>query len=134
MTKLGIGKLGSTFATARRSQRHSLALTQGAEKGLRQVSGVLLKPRRGTFGKSVRRKLKKVVFFENRKHFFRRSVCQSGARLGHKQKERGAENCKCRVMRFSAGRAKKEGEMNYFTGICAVKSLAQRSYDNRNQF
>ena len=40
-----------------------LALAQGAEKGLKQVNGALLKPRRGAFGKSVRRKLKKGVFF-----------------------------------------------------------------------
>ena len=59
MIKLGIGKLRSTVLTSRHNQRHSLALIQGAEKGLKQVNGVLLKPRRGAFGKSVRRKMKK---------------------------------------------------------------------------
>ena len=76
MIKFGIGSLRSTVLTSRRSQRHSLALAQGAEKGLKHVNGVLLKPRRGAFGTSVRRKLKKVVFFQDKKHFFRRSVCQ----------------------------------------------------------
>jgi hypothetical protein len=103
-----------------------LALAQGAKKALKRVNGVLLKPQRGAFGKSVRRKLKKVVFFGDRKHFFRRSVCQSGARIGHRQKKRGGKSWECRVISFTAGKAKKEGKMNYFTGICAVKSLAQR--------
>ena len=49
MTKLGIGKLKSTVLTSRRSQRHALALAQGAEKGPKHVNGVLLKPRRGAF-------------------------------------------------------------------------------------
>ena len=96
------------------------------KRALKHVNGVLLKPRRGAFGKSVRRKLKKVVFFMDRKHFFRRSVCQSGARIGHRQKKRRGQSWKCRVMRFTAGRAKQEGKMNSFTGICAVKSLARR--------
>ena len=91
MIKLGIGKRWSTVLTSRHNQRHSLALTQGAEKGLKQVNGVLLKPRRGAFGKSVRRKLKKVMVSEDGKHFFRRSVCQSGARLSHRQKKRGVK-------------------------------------------
>ena len=91
MTKLGIRKLTSTILTSRRSQRHSLALAQEAEKSLKRANGVLLKPRRGAFGQSVRRKSKKVVFFQDRKHFFRRSVCHSGARLGHKQKKRGVK-------------------------------------------
>ena len=103
-----------------------LALAQGAEKGIKQVNGALLKPRRGAFGKSVRRKLETVVFFGDRKHFFRRSVCQSGARIGHRQKKRWCKSWKCRVISFTAGKAKKEGKMNSFTGICAVKSLAQR--------
>ena len=91
MTKLGIGKLGSTLVTIRRNQRHSLALAQGAEKGLKQVNGVLLQPQRGAFGKSVRRKLKKIMFFKDRTHFFRRPVCQSDARLSQKQKKRGVK-------------------------------------------
>ena len=102
-----------------------LALAQGAKKALKQVNGVLLEPLRGAFGKSVRRKLKK-LFFGDRKHFSRRSVCQSGAHMGHRQKKRGGKSWKCWVMRLSAGRAKKEGKMNYFTGICAVKNLARR--------
>ena len=64
----------------------------GAKKALKRVNGVLLKPRRGAFGKSVRRKLKKkYVFFKEGKHFFRRSNCQSGARIGQKQKKRGVK-------------------------------------------
>ena len=102
-----------------------LALAQGARKALKRVNGVLLKPQRGAFGKSVRRKLKKVMFFVDRKHFFRRSVCQSGARIGHRQKKRGGKSWECRVISFTAGKAKKEGKMHSFTGICAVKSLAQ---------
>ena len=74
--KLGIGKLRSTILPNRRKQRRYQAVARGAEKALKQVNGVLLKPQRGAFGKSVRRKLKKVVFFGDRKHFFRRSVCQ----------------------------------------------------------
>ena len=102
-----------------------LALAQGAEKRLKQANGVLLKPRRRVFGKSVRRKLQKVLFFGDRKHFPRRSVCQSGARIGHRQKKRGGKSWKCRVISFTTG-TKKEGKMNSFTGICAVKSLARR--------
>ena len=60
-TKLGIGKLRSTILPSRRRQRHYLALAQGAKKALKHVSGVLLKPQRGAFGKSVRRKLKSCV-------------------------------------------------------------------------
>ena len=118
---------------SRRMRLSCLALAQGAEKALKRVNGVLLKPRRGGFGKSVRRKLQKVVFFGDRKHFFRRSVCQSGARIGHRQKKRGGKSWECRVISFTAGRAKKEGKMNYFTGICAVKSLARRVTTNETQ-
>ena len=100
MTKLEIGKLRSTMLPTRRMRLNCLVLAQGTEKGLKQVNGVLLKPRRGAFGKSVRRKLKKVLFFDDGKHFFRRSVCQSGARLSHKQKKRGSKSRKCRVIRF----------------------------------
>ena len=109
-----------------------LALAQGAKMALKSVNGVLLKPQRGAFGKSVQRKLEKVLFFEDRKHFFRRSVCQSGARMGQKQKKRGGKSWKCRVMRFSAGRAKKEGKMNPFTGICAVWSEPEKSQQTKS--
>ena len=107
MIKLGIVSLRSSVLTSRHNQRHSLALTQGTEKGLRQVSGVLLKPRRGAFEKSVRRKLKKVVFFGDRKHFPRRSVCQSGARIGHRQKKRGGKSWKCGSFVLQQERLKK---------------------------
>ena len=90
-TKLGIGKLRGTILPSRRMRLHSPALAQGAKKALKRVNGVLLKPRRGGFGKSVRRKLKKVVFFGDRNHFSRRSVCQSGARIGHRQKKGGVK-------------------------------------------
>ena len=132
-TTLGIGKLGSAILPSRRKRRHYLALAPEAKKALKQVNGVLLDPRRGAFGKSVRRKLKKVVFFGDRKHFFRRSVCQSGARIGHRQKKRGGKSWECRVIRFTAGKAKTEGKMNYFTGICAVKSLARRVTTNETR-
>ena len=69
MTKLEIGKLRSTILPSRRRRRHYLALAREAKKALKRVNGVLLKPQRGAFGKSVRRKLKKVVFFGDRKHF-----------------------------------------------------------------
>ena len=91
MTKLEIGKLRNTMLPIRRMRLNCLVLAQRAKKGLKQVNGVLLKPRRGAFEKSVRRKLKKVVFFGDRKHFPRRSVCQSGARIGHRQKKRGVK-------------------------------------------
>ena len=68
-TKLGIGKLGGTILPSRRMRLHPPALAQGAKKAFKHVNGVLLKSRRGGFGKSVRRKLKKVVFFGDRKHF-----------------------------------------------------------------
>ena len=95
MTKLEIGKLRSTMLPTHRMRLNCLVLAQGAKKGLKQVNGVLLKPRRGAFEKSVRRKLKKVVFFGDRKHFPRRSVCQSGARIGHRQKKGGCKSWKC---------------------------------------
>ena len=99
-----------------------LALAQGAKKELKRVNGVLLKPQRRAFGKSVRRKLKKVVFFGDRKHFFRRSVCQSGARLGQKQKKRGAKDRRSRVMSFTQGEARFMAKLNLNTRICAVWS------------
>ena len=95
MTWLEIGKLRSTMLPIHRMRLNCLVLARGAKKGLKQVNGVLLKPRRGAFEKSVRRKLKKVVFFRDRKHFPRRSVCQSGARIGHRQKKRGCKSWKC---------------------------------------
>ena len=63
MTKFEIGKLRSTMLPTRRMRLNCLVLAQGAKKGLKQVNGVLLKPRRGAFGKSVRRKLKKSSVF-----------------------------------------------------------------------
>ena len=89
MTELEIGKLRSKMLPIRRMRFNYLVLARGAKKTLKRVNGVFLKPRRGAFEKSIRQKLKKVVFFENRKHFPRRSVCQSGARIGHRQKKRG---------------------------------------------
>ena len=47
---------------SRRMRLNCLALAQGAKKALKRVNGVLLKPQRGAFGKSVRRKLKSGVF------------------------------------------------------------------------
>ena len=61
-TTLGIGKLRITILPSRRMRLHCLALAQGAKKALKQVNGKLLKPQRGAFGKSVRRKLKSCVF------------------------------------------------------------------------
>ena len=62
ITKLEIGKLRNTILPTHRMRLNCLVLAQGAKKGFKQVTGVLLKPRRGAFEKSVRRKLKKVVF------------------------------------------------------------------------
>ena len=103
-----------------------LALAQGAKKALKHVNGVLLKPPGGAFGKSVRRKLKKIVFFGDRKHFFRRSVCQGGARLGQKQKKRDAKDRGSRAMSFTQGEARFMAKLNLNTRNCAVKSLARR--------
>jgi len=132
MTKLGIRKLASTILTSRRSQRHSLALTQGAEKGLKQVNGVLLKPRRGAFGKSVRRKLKTVVFFHDRTHFFRRSVCQSGARLSHKQKKRGVKVGSAESFVLAQERPKKMANWIKTLGS-AQYGVSQKIYNKRKQ-
>ena len=89
MIKFEIGKLRNTIWPTHRMRLNCLVLAQGAKKGLKQVNGVLLKPRRGAFEKSVRRKFEKVVFFGDRNQFPRRSVCQSGARIGHRQKKKG---------------------------------------------
>ncbi len=51
-----------TLLTTRRMRLNCLALAQGAKKALKHVNGVLLDPRRGAFGKSVRRNLEKVMF------------------------------------------------------------------------
>ena len=107
MTKLEIGKLRSTMLPTRRMRLNCLVLAQGAKKALKRVNGVLLKPRRGAFEKSVRRKLKKVMFFGDRKHFPRRSVCQSGARIGHRQKKRGGKSWKCGSFVLQQERPKK---------------------------
>ena len=120
MAELEIARLRNPILTGRQRQCDCLALAQMAKKALKHVNGVLLQARRGAFWKSVRRKLKKVMFFDDRKHFFRRSVCQSGARLGQKQKKREWKNCKCSVISFTAGKIKKGVKMNSFTGICAV--------------
>ena len=90
MIKLAIGRLRSTVLTSRHNQRHSLPLSQGADKALKQVSGVLLKPRRGAFGNSGRRKLKKILFSHDRKHFSGGQFAKV-ARLGHRQKKRGVK-------------------------------------------
>jgi len=111
MTELGIGKLTSTILTSLRSQRHSLALTQGTEKGLKQVNGVLLKPRRGAFGTSVRRKLKKVVFPKQEALFPEVSLPEWRA-LKPQAKKEGGKSWKRRVIRVGAGKDKKEGKLN----------------------
>ena len=107
MTKLGVGKLRSTILPSRRMRLNCLALAQGAKKALKRVNGVLLKPQRGAFGKSVRRELQTVVFFKDGKHFFRRSVCQSGVRLSHKQKKRGGKVGSAGSFVLAQGRPKK---------------------------
>ena len=48
-------------------------------------------------------------------------------------KKRGGKSWECRVISFTAGKAKKDGKMNYFTGICAIKSLARRVTTNETQ-
>ena len=106
MTKLEIGKLRSTMLPTRRMRLNCLVLAQEAKKALKRVNGVLLKPRRGAFRKSVRRELKK-VFFVDRKHFFQRSVCQSGARLGQKQKKRGGKVANAASLVLQQGGPKK---------------------------
>ena len=98
-----------------------LVLAQGAKKGLKQVNGVLLKPRRGAFEKSVRRKLKKVVFFGDRKHFPRRSVCQSGARIGHRQKKRGGKSWKWGSFVLQQERPKKRANWIFLLGFAQLK-------------
>ena len=102
-----------------------LALAQGAKKTLTRVNRVLLDPRRGAFGKSVRRNLEKVMFFEDRKHFFRRSICQGGARLCQKQKKREAKDRRSRVMSFTQGEARFVAKLNLNTRNCAVKILSE---------
>ena len=106
-----------------------LVLAQGAKKGLKQVNGVLLKPRRGAFEKSVRRKLKKVVFFRDRKHFPRRSVCQSGARIGHRQKKRGGKSWKWGSFVLQQERPKKRANWIILLGF-AQYGVRQK---NRNK-
>ena len=113
MTKLEIGKLTSTILPSRRMRLNCLALAQRAKKALKRVNGVLLNPRRGAFGKSVRRKFKKVVFFGDRKHFPRRSVCQSGARIGHRQKKRGGK-VENGAPSFYSRRGQKRGQIELF--------------------
>ena len=110
-----------------RMRLHSLALAQGGKKALKQVNGVLWKPRTGAFGKSVRRKFLKSSVFRGQEALCPEvSLPKWRAHIGHRQKKRGGKSWECRVIRFTTGRAKKEGKMNYFTGICAVKSLARR--------
>ena len=111
MPKLGIGKLTSPIMTSLRSQRHSLALIQEAEKGLKQVNGVLLKPRRGAFGKSVRRKLKKYCFSRTGSAFPEVSLPEWRA-LRPQAKKEGGKSWRYSVIRLSAGKAKKEGKLN----------------------
>ena len=55
--KLGIGKLGSPVLTGRHKQSDYLARAQKAQRGAKQVNGVLSKAQRGDFCKSVQRKL-----------------------------------------------------------------------------
>ena len=54
--------LRSPILTGRHEQRDYLALAQMAKRALKQVNGVLLQPRRGTFGKSVDGNWKKYCF------------------------------------------------------------------------
>ena len=129
MTRLDIGKLRNTIWPTHRMRLNCLVLAQGAKKGLKQVNGVLLKPRRGAFEKSVRRKLKKVVFFRDRKHFPRRSVCQSGARIGHRQKKRGCKSWKCGSFVLQQERPKKRANWIILLGF-AQYGVSQK---NRNK-
>ena len=111
MARLGIGRLRNTVLTSRHNQRHSLALTQGAEKGLKQVNGVLLKPRRGAFGKSVRRKLKKWCFSKTGSTFPEVSLPEWRA-LRPQAKKEGVRSWRYSVIRLGAGKGQKEGKLN----------------------
>ena len=132
ISKLEIGKLRNTIWPTHRMRFNCLVLAQGAKKGLKQVNGVLLKPRRGAFEKSVRWKLKKVVFFRDRKHFPRRSVCQSGARIGHRQKKRGCKSWKCGSFVLQQEEAKKKANWIILLGF-AQSGISQKIYNNRRQ-
>ena len=48
-------------------------------------------------------------------------------------KKEGGVKLEMGIIRFTAGEAEKEGKLNYFTRICAVKSLAQRVTTNETQ-
>ena len=48
------------------------------------------------------------------------------------KKERG-EKLEMWIIRFTAGRGLKQGKLNYFTRICAVKSLARRVTTNETR-
>ena len=121
LSKLEIGKLRNTICPTHRMRLNCLVLAQGAKKGLKQVNGVLLKPRRGAFEKSIRRKLKKVMFFRDRKHFPRRSVCQSGARIGHRQKKRGCKSWKCGSFVLQQEGAKNRANWIILLGFAQLK-------------
>ena len=131
MTKLEIGKLRSTMLPTRRMRLNCLVLAQGAKKGLKQVNGVLLKPRRGAFEKSVRRKLKKVVFFGDRKHFPRRSVCLSGARIGHRQKKRRGKSWKWGSFVLQQERPKKRASSIILLGFAQLKDCPRELRQQR---
>ena len=90
--KLRIGKLGSPVLTGRHKQSDYLARAQKAQRALKHVNGVLLKPQRGAFCKSVQRKLYNVVFFKFRRHFLREVVFQGPYFVGQSQINRGAKD------------------------------------------
>ena len=112
-TKLGIGKLRGTILTSRRSQRHSLALARGAKKGLKQVNGVLLKPRRGAFAKSVRRKLKKKGVFRGQETLFPEVSLPKWRALRPEAKTEGCQGSQIESHEFYPGRGAFYGKIEF---------------------
>jgi hypothetical protein len=111
MTKLGIGKLTSTILTSRRSQRHSLALTRGAEKSLKRANGYF-EATEGGFWEIRSTKIEKNSVFLGQEALFPEVSLPKWRALKPQAKKEGGKSWKCRVIRFSAGKAKRKAKLN----------------------
>ena len=91
---------GFQFLTSLHKQNKNQALAQNVKRVLFLANGVLLKAQRGAFWKSVQPKLWKVMFFGHRRHFLENVVFQCLYFVGQRQINRGAKDCKWRIMSF----------------------------------
>ena len=91
-----------------------LALAQGAKKPLKHVNGVLLDSRRGAFGKSVRRKLKKNNVFKGQEALFPEVSLAKWRALGPEAKKEEGSKLEMQSHAFYNRESQKRGQNELF--------------------